>query len=231
VTAGVNCGWRSGRTYRYPAPGPPQSHFTEPPVAKSTPRIGDVHRNGSDRLVHVEHHEGADPVGLVDDRRGVHDEGALEEDVRDRDDESLLVDGVEESLEIDVDAVVARDDVDPRAVALPFLPHVHDAREVHLRVDDLIALLEKSRDEATIDSQTETFWCMQTEPGGAPKIPPSVSPTVRERRHHASLQARTPRDSHRFANSARRAWTPRGIAPRECDTMYVQVSRIGNSLR
>ena len=27
---------RRGATYRYPAPGPPQSHFTEPPVAKST---------------------------------------------------------------------------------------------------------------------------------------------------------------------------------------------------
>ena len=36
VTRGFRRAASRGATYKYPAPGPPHSHFTEPPVAKST---------------------------------------------------------------------------------------------------------------------------------------------------------------------------------------------------
>src|SRR5213078_1213941 len=37
VSDGSRVGARSGRTYSQAAPGPPQSHLTEPPTSKSTP--------------------------------------------------------------------------------------------------------------------------------------------------------------------------------------------------
>ena len=42
----------------------------------------------------------------------------------------------------------------------------------------------------------ETFWCMTTEPGGAPMMRPTASPTVTGIAHQPSAQARTPRVAH-----------------------------------
>ena len=51
-------------------PGPPHSHFTEPPTAKSASSRSSVHRHRAGPLVHVEDDVRADAVRLLDDRRG-----------------------------------------------------------------------------------------------------------------------------------------------------------------
>ena len=73
---------------------------------------------------------------------------------------------------------------------------------------------------------------MTTEPGGAPMIRPTASPTVTGIAHQPSAQARTPRAAQvsvyscRLRRRARAAWRPS-----EWLTRYVVLSRMGNSAR
>ena len=62
---------------------------------------------------------------------------------------------------------------------------------------------------------TVTFWCIEIECFGAPRIGASRSPVSRPISHQPSCQARTPRVSHASRNSRTLSRAPRGIAPRE----------------
>ena len=74
------------------SPGPPQSHFTEPPTAKSTPSAVTSSGTMPGRLVAVEDHVRADLVRAAHDRLDVLDLRLLEEHVADRDEQRALVD-------------------------------------------------------------------------------------------------------------------------------------------
>ena len=62
----------------------------------------------------------------------------------------------------------------------------------------------------------ETFWCMTTEPAGAPIGAPTSSPTVTGMAHQPSAQARTPRLAQ-MPRELLELGAPhrRGMAPRE----------------
>src|ERR671922_2274709 len=85
--------------------------------------------------------------------------------------------------------------------------------------------------EITIASAIATFWCMTVEPGGAPMMRPTWSPTVSGSSHHPSAHARMPRSRHARANSSTRSSAAAGIAPSEWLIRYVVCSRIGNRSR
>ena len=87
------------------------------------------------------------------------------------------------------------------------------------------------KQERTIASATVTFWCMTIEPGGAPRIRPSWSPTVTGISHQPSPQPRIPRSRHMRAYSRRLSSAAAGIAASEWLMRYVQVSRIGKRSR
>src|SRR6185437_10323076 len=72
---------------------------------------------------------------------------------------------------------------------------------------------------------------MTVEPGGAPTMPPTRSPTRNAVSHHPSPHARAPRVRHSAANCARRRSASAGIAPSEWLIRYVVDSRIGKRSR
>jgi len=72
-----------------------------------------------------------------------------------------------------------------------------------------------SKQLASSDSHTETFWCITIEPRGASRISHSTSPVEPGIAHHPSAQARMPRSAHMRAYSCSDASTPFGIAPSE----------------
>src|SRR6185503_91511 len=89
----------------------------------------------------------------------------------------------------------------------------------------------KPKHEITIASAIVTFWCIETEPGGAPINRPIWSPTVSGRSHQPSSHARTPREFQAFAYSSTRSSTAAGIAPSEWLIRYVVSARIGKCSR
>src|ERR1700685_4823858 len=62
-----------------------------------------IDRDGAERLESVEHDIGSDSVGLFDDCFCVLNEGAAKDHVRDRNQQGLFVDGVEQSFSWDRD--------------------------------------------------------------------------------------------------------------------------------
>src|SRR3954468_11861576 len=72
---------------------------------------------------------------------------------------------------------------------------------------------------------------MATSPAAAPMSGAMPSPTDTGIDHQPSAHALTPRVAHCSAYSASRAGTPRGIAPSELLTRYVELARMGNSSR
>ena len=62
---------------------------------------------------------------------------------------------------------------------------------------------------------TVAFWCIEIDPGGAPRTGARRSPTVRPISHQPSDQARTPRVIQLSANACTLATARRGIAPSE----------------
>src|ERR1700757_4679600 len=72
---------------------------------------------------------------------------------------------------------------------------------------------------------------MTIEPGGAPRMRPSWSPTVTGISHQPSPHERMPRSRHMRAYSRRLSSALAGMAAREWLIRYVQVARIGNCER
>src|SRR5260221_13783229 len=72
---------------------------------------------------------------------------------------------------------------------------------------------------------------MTVEPGGAPTIEPTRSPTRVADSHQPSPQARAPRVLHARANGSSRRSAAAGIAPSEWLIRYVVVARIGKRSR
>src|SRR3954449_4029525 len=89
----------------------------------------------------------------------------------------------------------------------------------------------KPKHEITTASAIVTFWCIETEPGGAPTIRPIWSPTVSGSSHQPSSHARTPRVLQARAYSSTRSSAAAGIAPSEWLIRYVVSARIGNRSR
>src|SRR5208283_750982 len=77
---------------------------------------------------------------FVDDGFGVVDVGTAKDHVRDGNDQRAVVDGVEQALGGNGDAVVGFDHVNLRTVLALRLPEIHDGGKVHVAVDDLVAL-------------------------------------------------------------------------------------------
>jgi hypothetical protein len=69
--------------------------------------------------------------------------------------------------------------------------------------------------ESTISSATVTFWCITVEPGGAPTMRPTWSPTVTGSSHQPSPHALIPRSRHMRAYSRRFSSAAAGIAASE----------------
>ena len=92
------------------------------------------------RLKRVEDNVGPDFVRFVDDGFGVIDIGAAENHMRNRDEQGALVDGVEQALGGNGNAVVRLHHVNLRAVLALRLPEIHDGGKVHVAVDDFVAL-------------------------------------------------------------------------------------------
>ena len=135
-------------------------------------------------LVGVEDHVRADLVRAADDRLDVLDLARLEEDVADRDEQRALVDRLD-----DLVVVLADDDLEV-GLRLVEVPH---RREVAALVDDPVARPVGGRKhERTTASAIATFWCITVEPGGAPTMRPTWSPTVIGISHQPSPQARMP---------------------------------------
>src|SRR6202047_1119900 len=76
----------------------------------------DVDGDGAERLERVEDDVSSNFVGFVDDGFGVVDIRAAKNNVRDGNDQSLLVNRIDEAIGRDGDAVVGFDHVNPRAV-------------------------------------------------------------------------------------------------------------------
>src|SRR4029077_14108229 len=100
----------------------------------------DVDGDGAKRLESVENDVSSNFVCLVDDGFGVIDVRAAKNNVRDGDDQSSLVDGVEQAVGRDGDTVVRFDHVNLRAVLALRFPEIHDGRKVHVAVNDFVAL-------------------------------------------------------------------------------------------
>src|SRR3989442_15101459 len=88
-----------------------------------------------------------------------------------------------------------------------------------LSVTILFRLAVKSKQEAMIDWQIETFGCITTSPSPAPMMLAIRLPTDVAIIHQPSSHARIPRDDHMSAYSCRRSRVRLGIAPRECKIM------------
>src|SRR5579871_825956 len=82
---------------------------------------------------------GANAVRFFDDRLGIFDKRASKDDVRDRNNESLLVDRFKNALGGHMDAIVGLDHVDPCSVGFLGLPEIHDGGKVHVAIYDLVA--------------------------------------------------------------------------------------------
>ncbi len=69
--------------------------------------------------------------------------------------------------------------------------------------------------ERTTSAATVTFWCIATDPGGAPISLAILSPIVIGVSHQPSPQARIPRAAHVSAYSFSRTFASSGIGPSE----------------
>ena len=83
---------------------------------------------------------GSNLVRFVDDGFGIVDIGTAKDHVRDGHDQSVVVDGIEQAVGGDGDAVVGFDHVNVRAILALRFPEIHDGGEVHVAVDDFVAL-------------------------------------------------------------------------------------------
>src|SRR5437870_569093 len=88
-----------------------------------------------------------------------------------------------------------------------------------LSVTILFRLPVKSKQEAMIDWQIETFGCITTSPPPAPIILAIRSPIEVAIIHQPSSHARIPRVDHMSAYSCTRSRVRLGIAPSECEIM------------
>ena len=77
---------------------------------------------------------------LLDDRLRIVDVGAAKNNVRNGDQQRLFVDGIQQALGRDVDAVVGLDHVYLRAVLSLRFPEIHYRREVQIAVDNFVSL-------------------------------------------------------------------------------------------
>src|SRR5260370_552767 len=126
---------------------------TEPLENASAGEVGvervDVNGDGAKRLESIQDDVGSNLVRFVDDGFGFVDVRAAKNNVRDGNDQSLLVDSVEQARGGNADAVISFDHVNPRAVLALRFPEIHDGRKVHVAVNDFIALtgeVETGRD-------------------------------------------------------------------------------------
>ena len=129
------------------------------------------------------------------------------------------------------DAVVALARSQTRAPrAAVRLVDVHHGREVEGLVDDLLRRPARSKQERMIDWHTETFWCMTTEPGGAPMMRASASPDASPAcSHQPSAQARTPRVAQRRGVLREVGARPAGHGAQGMADQVRASARIGNS--
>src|SRR5208283_183421 len=98
-----------------------------------------IERQSACCLEGVEQHICANSVRFLDDGLNVLDERATEDDVRDGNDERLVVDGIEQALGVDVDTVIIAHHLDACAARALRLPEVHDRGKVQVSVNHLIA--------------------------------------------------------------------------------------------
>src|SRR5262249_26936660 len=96
------------------------------------------------RLIGVEHDQRADTMRLLDDSIDVLNVSALEENMRNRYEQRLLVNRVDHTLGVNRDPVVARD-LDDAGAGCPGMGfvNIHHRRKVHRLVYDLVAFLRK----------------------------------------------------------------------------------------
>src|ERR1700677_1084874 len=118
------------------APAEPLEHASAGEV--SVERL-DIDRNGSERLKRIEDDMSSNFVRLLDDGFGIVDVGAAKNDMRDRNNQSLLIDSIQQALGRNRDAIVCFDHMNLRAAWALRLPEIHDGRKVHVAVNDFVA--------------------------------------------------------------------------------------------
>jgi len=99
-----------------------------------------IDRDRAQRLKSIQHHVRAYSVGLLDDCFRVLYVGASKDHMRNRNEQGLFVNRVQQSLEGNRDPVVGLYHVDAGPVSPLRLPEIHHGRKVHVGVDDLVAL-------------------------------------------------------------------------------------------
>src|SRR5208282_1233218 len=100
----------------------------------------DVDRDRAEGLKRVEHDVGSNFVRFVDDGFGVVDVGAAKNNVRNGHDQSVFVDGVEQTIGGNADAIISFDHVNLGAILALGFPEIHDGRKVQVAVNDFVAL-------------------------------------------------------------------------------------------
>ena len=91
------------------------------------------------RLEGIEQHVCADAVRLLHDGFDILNESAAKDHVRDGDDQRFVVDGVEQALGVDVDAVIVGHHLDACAARTLRLPEVHYRRKIQVGIDHFVA--------------------------------------------------------------------------------------------
>src|SRR5262249_37008842 len=90
------------------SPWPATQPFHRSACGEINIKLFDAERNRSGRLIGVEHYQRADAMGLLDDGFDILNVGALEEDVRDRREQRLIVNRIHHPLGVNRDPVIAR---------------------------------------------------------------------------------------------------------------------------
>ena len=116
-----------------------------------------VYRDGTERLESIQHDEGSDLVSFFDDGFGILNERTAEDYVRDRNEQGLFVDGVEQPLGRNGDAIVGLHHVDASAVARWACQKYMTEGKFMSVYTTLLRLPEKSKQEATTAWQVVTF--------------------------------------------------------------------------
>jgi hypothetical protein len=91
-------------------------------------------------LKRVEHDERTDAMSLLHDGFHIINESTAENYVRDGNEQGVLIDGIKQALGRNGNTVIGFDHVHAGAAHLLCLPEIHDGGEIHVGVDDLVAL-------------------------------------------------------------------------------------------
>src|SRR5579859_4554913 len=130
--AGRSFARKSSRTYRYPTPGPPQSHLSTPPTAKSAPRlrtsIGITPAAWKrSRMTY------APTRCAFYNRLRIHDVRAAEEHLGNRHEQGTFIDGGKKLVEIDAHWIVAGNEFNAGAVAPLLVIEILNRRKFQVR--------------------------------------------------------------------------------------------------